>query len=167
VARTNVQELDKQIAKAKLEQQEEHIKLREARDNLLNGTKALSIVLYRELIKVNKKINLFNEEIRIGQRYDSNIKRVITLRKQKERLIKKIINKNVRIRANKQARGSKHQERGNNQHDQCLNTIIRKYQPVDNVKLTNTFNSNSATDSNDRSKSTKTIAKEGTNINGI
>jgi hypothetical protein len=177
VERTIVQKLDAQVAKEKLAQQQDNEKLREIRDNLVSGKSVLALVLYKELVKINKEIHLFSEEIRVKERYDSNIQRIHKLRIKKRDLIRKIVNERHVRKSTPESKGKisnfskdrkckrKPERRVQrkariSKHDQCINSIIRKYKPSNFRKDTrqhtngnrNSNNSSNATNANVGSK---------------
>ena len=89
--RTLLKNLTKQASINRALQQEQRLKHKQILYNITKGKSPHLIYLYQQVIQINKKIKIFSESIFIGERYEPNIQRITKLRRQKEKLVGKLI----------------------------------------------------------------------------
>jgi hypothetical protein len=96
--------IDKIVDHNKTVSQIKLIQLRRIRERIINGHAEALIDEYKEIVKKNKEIAIFTHAIRLGQNYDTNIRRVNRIRQRRQIIInhitKRFKNGNSRTRTN-------------------------------------------------------------------
>ena len=91
IERTKAQELEKQVKQIQIERAEQKQSLIAIRERILANNSERLELRYKEIIKINKDINFFSQEIGRGEKYQENIQRIAHFRIRKQKLIRELI----------------------------------------------------------------------------